>query len=90
MPMYVVERDLPGITEDQLTGAGLRTKSCVEEMSREGQDVRWVRSYFSPDTEQARCYYEASDEDRVKELNERAQVPYVAIRQVMEMTPEAV
>lgn len=90
MPTYVVERHLPGITPDQLTGAGVRAKSCAEEMSQTGQEVRWVRSFFIPETEQTQCYFEASDVDRVRELNERAQIPFESIYEVQEMTPEAV
>ena len=52
MSLFVVERHLPGITPDQLTGAGLRAKTCAAEMTGEGQPVRWVHSYFLPESEQ--------------------------------------
>lgn len=32
MPLYVVERDLPGITPDALRSAGSRAKTCCAEI----------------------------------------------------------
>ena len=40
MAYFVVHRDLPGITPEALTGAGLRAKTCAAEMTAEGQTVR--------------------------------------------------
>ena len=90
MSVFVVERHLPGITPDTLTGAGLRAKSCAAEMTDEGQPVRWIRSYFLPESECTHCYFEAADAAVVKEVNERAQIPFEAIHEVQELTPEAV
>ena len=90
MATFVVKRQLPGITPDKLTGAGLRVKTCAEELCAEGTDVRWVRSFFLPQTEETHCYFEAGDADIVKRLNKRAQIPYLEILEVQEMTPEAV
>ena len=45
MSLFVVERDLPGITPEELQSAGLRAKTCCAEISEEGQSVRWIRSF---------------------------------------------
>ncbi|MBL7204627.1 MAG: DUF4242 domain-containing protein, partial [Desulfobacteraceae bacterium] len=60
MGCYVVIRHLPGITPEALTGAGLRAKSCAAEMTEEGTPIRWLRSFFIPETEQTHCYFEAA------------------------------
>ncbi len=60
MPFFVVKRDLPGVTPEALQSAGLRAKSCCAEMTNEGQPVRWVRSFFLPETAQTHCYFEAA------------------------------
>ncbi len=88
MPTYVVQRDLPGITPDQLTAAGLRAKTCCAEMTDEGQSVNWIRSYFLPESQQTHCYFQAETADAVKEANDRAQIPFSKILEVQEMTPE--
>jgi hypothetical protein len=90
MASYVVKRHLPGITLEALTGAGLRAKSCAAEMTEEGTPVRWLRSFFIPETEETHCYFEASSSDAVKEVNERANIPFSKIHEVQELIPEAV
>lgn len=88
MKHFVVTRTLPGITPDGLAGAGLRAKTCAAEMSGEGTSVRWIRSFFLPATEQTHCYFEAPDEEAVREVNQRASLPFVSVQEVMELTPE--
>ena len=90
MACYVVTRHLPGITPEALTSAGLRAKSCSVEMTDEGTPVQWLRSFFIPETEETHCYFEATSADAVKEVNERANIPFKEIHEVMELVPEAV
>ena len=90
MPTFVVKRDLPGITPEQLQGAGVRAKSCASEMQGEGKDVQWLRSFYLPESEQTHCYFEGPNAESIKALNERAQIPFLEISEVMEMTPDSV
>ena len=90
MSIFVVQRDLPGITPEALQSAGVRAKSCCMEMTTEGQPVRWVRSFYLPETAQTHCYFEAASKTAVEEANNRARIPFTRIVEVMEMTPEAV
>ena len=89
MSCYVVTRHLPGITPEALTGAGIRAKSCAAEMTEEGIPIRWLRSFFIPKTEQTHCYFEAPSPEAVKEVNERANIPFSEIHEVQELAPEA-
>jgi len=90
MSYFVVKRDRPGVTVDALQSAGLRAKTCCAEMTREGQAVRWIRSFYLPDTSQTHCYFEAQTKAAVEEANSRARIPFTQISEVMEMTPENV
>jgi hypothetical protein len=90
MAQYVVKRDLPGITPDALQSAGVRAKTCCAQMTTEGQEVRWIRSFFLPATSQTHCYFEGPDRESVAEANDRARIPFTEIVEVMEMTPESV
>jgi hypothetical protein len=90
MPLFVVERELPGITPPVLASAGVRAKTCCAEISEEGRSVRWVRSFFLPETSQTHCYFEGADREVVEEANRRANIPFVRISEVVEMTPEAI
>jgi hypothetical protein len=90
MATYVVKRDLPGATPEILQSAGMRAKTCCAEITGEGQAVRWLRSFYLPETEQTHCYFEAASKAVVEEANQRARIPFVEIAEVMEMTPEMV
>ena len=89
MGCYVVIRHLPGVTPEVLTGAGLRAKSCAVEMTEEGTPIQWLRSFFIPETEQTHCYFEAPSAEAVKEINERANIPFLEIHEAQELVPEA-
>ena len=90
MAVYVVKRALPGITPEALQSAGMRAKTCCSEMTQEGQSVRWIRSFFLPETAETHCYFEAPSKSAVEEVNNRARIPFVQITEAMEMTPEMV
>ncbi|HMS79199.1 MAG TPA: DUF4242 domain-containing protein [Burkholderiaceae bacterium] len=90
MPTFVAIRSLPGITPDALAGAGARVKSCVAGMQSEGTEVTWLRSFFLPASSQTHCYFEGPSLAAVRELNERAGLPYEQLLEVAEMTPAQV
>jgi hypothetical protein len=90
MPLFVVERELPGITPEMLQSAGMRAKSCCAEMTGEGEPVTWVRSFFLPESAQTHCYFEAASAPAVEEANKRANIPFTKIVEVVEMTPAMV
>jgi hypothetical protein len=90
MPLFVVERELPGVTPDALQSAGLRAKTCCAEISEEGRPVRWIRSFFLPQRSGTHCYFEAANAQVVEEANQRANIPYKQILEVVEMVPEKV
>ena len=90
MSLYVVKRDLPGITPEALQSAGVRAKTCCAEMTGEGQAVRWVRSFYLPETAQTHCYFEAPSKAAVEEAQQRARIPFTQIAEVFEMTQEMV
>lgn len=90
MPLFVVERELPGITPEALQSAGVRAKTCCAEMTSEGTAVRWVRSFFLPESSRTHCYFEGPSAKAIEEANQRARIPFVRISQVAEMTPDAV
>jgi len=86
----MVKRTLPGITPEALQSAGLRAKTCCAEMTQEGESVRWIRSFFLPETEQTHCYFDAASKQAVEEANLRARIPFVEIAEVVEMTPDLI
>jgi hypothetical protein len=89
MPTFVVKRTLPGVTKEALMSAGVRAKTCCAEMTREGESVRWIRSFFLPESSQTHCYFDAASKQAVEEVNHRAKIPFTEVLEVVEMTPDS-
>ena len=83
MSKYLVERHLPGITPEQLTAAAGAAKSTTATMTQEGTPVRYLRSTFIPGEEACYCLFEGPSADVVRAANDRAQLPYERVVEVM-------
>ena len=79
MAQYMVERHLPGITDEQLAAAAHAAKATTAEMSRTGTPVRYLRSTFVPGENKCYCLFEGASAQAVKEANDRAEFPYERI-----------
>jgi Protein of unknown function (DUF4242) len=87
MAVYMVERDLPGITTDQLAAAQKAAIEKGQEMTADGKEVRYIRSIFVPGESRCMCMFEAANPEIVKELNEQAQIPFTEIKEALDLTP---
>lgn len=87
MSVYMVERDLPGITMEQLAAAQKAAIETGEQFTSEGKNVRYIRTTFVPGEARCMCLFEADDPDLVKEVNETAQIPFTRIIEAMDLTP---
>ena len=48
MPLYVIERSMPGLGEmgpEELQGAAVHSNETLEAMRAEGKDISWRHSY---------------------------------------------
>ena len=89
MPVYLVERDLPGITVDQLAAAQKRAIQAGMDLTAEGLSVRYIRSTFIPGEQKCMCLFEAPNPENVPEANERAQIPFTRIVAAEDLTPQS-
>jgi hypothetical protein len=87
MPVYMVDRELPGITMDQLAGAQKAAIETGERMTAEGKAVRYIRSTFVPGENRCMCLFEASNAADVRALNETAGIPFTRIIEAYDLTP---
>jgi hypothetical protein len=87
MPVYMVERDLPGITMEELAAAQKKAIQMGRELSAEGRSVRYIRSTFVPGENKCMCLFEATSPDYVREANERGQIPFTRIVLAEDLTP---
>ncbi len=88
MAQYMVERHLPGITEEQLAAAAGAAKTTTAEMSRAGTPVQYLRSTFVPVENKCYCLFEGASEQAVKDANERAKLPYDRIVEAKMLSSE--
>lgn len=87
MAVYMVERDLPGITNDGLAGAQKAAIAGSEKSTASGTPVRYIRSTFVPGEARCMCLFEASTADAVRDVNESAGLPFTRIVEAMDLTP---
>jgi hypothetical protein len=88
MPVYMVDRDLPGIKMEQLAAAQKAAIDLSQKMTAQGKKVRYIRSAFVPGEAHCMCFFEAANPDVVKELNETAKIPFKKIVEALDLTPK--
>jgi hypothetical protein len=79
MGLYLVERYLPGATDDDLASAVERVAAAADQMTAEGITVRYLGSTFVAVDETCFCEFEAPSHETVERANERADVPFARI-----------
>ena len=87
MPVFLVERDLPGVTTEELAAAQKRAIQSGMELTAQGKQVRYIRSTFVPGEHKCMCLFEAPNEDNVRAANERAEIPFTRIVRAEDLTP---
>ena len=87
MAVYMVERDLPGITLEQLGGAQKADTETSQEFTSKGKQVRYIRSTYVPGDSKVMCLFEASGQQLVEEVNQAANIPFTRVVEAMDLTP---
>jgi muconolactone delta-isomerase len=88
MAVYMVERNLPGIKMDQLAAAQRAAIATSQDLTREGKNVRYIRSTFVPGDARCMCLFEASNAKDVEEVNRLANIPFTKITEALDLTPK--
>ncbi len=84
MPLYRIERQLDGVTPDEIDAAAFRAVSCAPIFS----GLAWVRSYYDPAASHLTCYYEAASVEDIRKHAEMARIPCDSVAEVTEYLPE--
>jgi hypothetical protein len=83
----MVERELPGITMEELAAAQQAAIETSQLMAAAGKPVRYIRSVFLPGESRCLCLFEADGPELAQEVNDAAQVPYTRILNAVDLTP---
>jgi hypothetical protein len=87
LQVYMADRDLPGITMEQLAQAQQAAIAASQRFTAEGRPVRYIRSTYIPGESRVMCLFEAPGAALVKEVNDAAQIPYTRVVEAMDLTP---
>ena len=87
MSVYMVERDLKGITMEALAGAQKAAIATAADMRARGQNISYVRSTFAPEDGRCMCLFDAESADQVRALNDAAGLPYTQVVAALDLTP---
>ncbi len=87
MSVYMVERNLKGISIEDLAGAQRAAIAKAVEMSNNGTQVSYIRSTFAPGDGRCMCLFEAQSEEAVRKLNDDAGLPYEKVVSALDLTP---
>ncbi len=87
MTVFMVERDLTGLTMEQLAGAQKAAIETSNKFTAEGKPVRYIRSTYVTGDARTMCLFESSSQDLVKEVNEEAGLPFNNIVEALDLTP---
>jgi hypothetical protein len=87
MRIFLVNRDLPGVTVEQLAAAQRAAIESGEKFTQEGKPVRYIRSTFVPGDSHCMCLFKAESVQVVEEVNEVAGIPFTRVVEAMDLTP---
>jgi hypothetical protein len=85
MTIFMVERDLTGISLEALVDAQKAAMATAAKMSSEGIPMRYLRSTFAPGDGRCMCLMEAPSVADVACLNDDAMLPYFRIVEALDL-----
>ena len=84
MPRYLIERSVPGLSQEVWNAAARRSVEVLQTMP----DVRWIRSYVSDTGGKIYCEYDAPNVEAIMEHARRTGIPADKVSEVaLEISP---
>lgn len=87
MSVYMVERNLKGISMEDLAAAQKAAIATAGEMREKGESIGYIRSTFAPEDGRCMCLFEGDNADQVRRLNDTAGLPYERVVEALDLTP---
>ena len=79
---FMVERYLPGMTARKVDEASARLAATADALAAEGIEVLYAGSTYLPEEQSCFCRFEASSQEAVERVCNRAQLPFARIHEV--------
>ena len=88
LSVYMVDRDLPGITLEQLGQLQKVANETSRQFTAAGRPVRYIRSTYVPGESRVMCLFEGPDSGLVAEVNDAAGIPYTRVVEAIDLSPK--
>jgi Nickel responsive protein SCO4226-like len=88
MAVYLVDRDLPGMTLDGLAALQRATQATCQAFTSAGTPVRYLHGLFVPGEARSLCLFEADDEATVVAVNDTAHLPFTRVVEALDLPAE--
>ena len=85
MPVFMADRELPGITLPQLADAQRAAIKTSAQFTADGKPVKYLRSMFVPGESHCMCLFEADDKGTVEAVNKEAGIPFTRVVEAMDL-----
>jgi hypothetical protein len=83
--IFLVLRDLPGVTRDQYSAAQEAIADATQRASPAGRDVSYFGGFFLPAAGRAVCVFGAESGSDVADVNRRAGVSFTEVLEAVEL-----
>ena len=87
MSVYMVERNLKGISMEDLARAQQAAIAKADAMRSAGAATRYIRSTFAPEDGRCMCLFEGASADEVERLQREVGLPYERVVAALDLTP---
>lgn len=87
MSVYMVERNLKGISMEDLAGAQQAAIATAASMRDDGEQIAYIRSTFAPEDGRCMCLFDGESAEQVERLNKTAGLPYERVVAALDLTP---
>jgi hypothetical protein len=87
MSVFMVERNLKGISMEDLARAQQAAIATAASMRDAGEDISYIRSTFAPEDGRCMCLFDGENAEQVERLNAIADLPYERVVAALDLTP---
>jgi len=87
MTVYMVERDLKGVSMEDLGSAQQAAIKTAQDMTAQGSKISYIRSTYAPEDGRCMCLFDGSSKEQVQKLNDTAGLPYHRVVEALDLTP---
>lgn len=84
MPLYLIKRDVTGLSDADLDAAGYRAAACAYHYD----GLRWLTSYLDKAAQRLYCIYEAVDAEQLFDHSRRSLIPCDEVVEVAQIFAE--